>query len=148
MDVVAQSSLLNSYMGFTSNATRLWVPDEFRVQDKKGNFAVPRDKWPLFKIRSLTGAEILEVQDLSVTVITPDGNTLVQDNMGMKKQNVINVGLVGVKDWTIDAKKISWSDSNKQEIIDSMPPILMNGLYLAIMNNSHLTKEEADGLEY
>ena len=40
MDKVAQSNLLDSFMGFTSNSTRLWVPEEFRVQDSKGKFEV------------------------------------------------------------------------------------------------------------
>ena len=96
----------------------------------------------------MTGSELLEVQDLSVTVITPDGNTIVQENFGKKKQDVVNAGLMGAKGWTIDGVKVEWTDDTKQKIIDSMPPILINGLYMAIMNNTHLTKEELAGLEY
>lgn len=148
MDKVAQSKLLKSFMGFTSKSTRLWVPEEFRVQDEKGNFAVPREKWPLFKIRSLSGGELEDIKDLSVTVYTANGETLVQDNSGLKKKDVVEAGLVGIKGWTIDGNPVEWSEESKKEIIDSIPPLLHTSLYLAIMNNSRLTKEEIEGLEY
>jgi len=133
---------LNKYRGFADEPVFYWTPPAIKLYE-------PKDKWPVFKLKSRTGLDYISAED-EMGYKTVGGFTYTDS--GAVKLRRLKTKILGWQNWNDKGGAPIKYDKDingvLDELIDKMSNQLQEELYEAISNDDNLTDEELQGLEF
>lgn len=150
---------LKGYLGFDVNSTFLYVPKVFRQKDAEGKYLIPKDLWPVFKLKGKDGLEYAKAEDTAgfLSFDRESKKDQLYLETGKERINTLRAGLKGWKNWYKEDFKtvIPWNQNYigadgllREKHLAEMKVILQVELQEAINERSILTEEELRGLDY
>lgn len=131
--------------GFTDDSTFLYVPKLYRENEK----AVPRDQWPIFKLKGRDGLDFAKAED-SMGFDTRGQKMF--SNSGSLRIKILRTHILGWKNWKDrnenEIRFMGGTDGVANKLIAKMPNSLQVELLEAVSFHSRLTEEELAGLEF
>jgi hypothetical protein len=141
---------LAGFLGFTKDPVFFYVPEIFREKNDKGDFIIPRENWPVFKLKGKTGIESAEDEDDVGTVDFV--NRQMYMKVGHQRINLLSKHILGWKNFLdIKGEEIEFKTVDGVLDIEALSRVqvpLQKELKTVINNQSHLTSEEVQGLEF
>jgi hypothetical protein len=141
---------MKNVLAFRVDAEFNFVPAVCREKDKKGEYFIPKNLWPVFTLKSLNGIDLSEVEDhISYRVIEKHGDDVrmrLYNTTGSARIEILKRGVISHSNYRdMDGKVIPFTG---EETIAKYPVSLQNELQDAIEKHSVLTEDETRGLEF
>ena len=134
---------LDAYRFFTDEAEFLWVPPPYLKSE------VPKEDWPVVKIKCRDGLEIAKAED---ELGYESKNNKLYTESGTAKIKAIKKYVIGwknIKDTKgNEVKFMMGNDGVPDKLLKKMPPAYQMGIYQAINRQERLTETELAGLEF
>lgn len=152
VDVVMTEELrarLSSYDPITVLKVFKYVPKIYREKDDKGEYRIPKQFWPVFTLKELSGKDRIEVDP---TEYHNDGSH--SYNMAKSFVNTVRKGVIGWSNWyslkdgteNVFQKHFRINGELTDEALSIIPEFLYAELVNAIDRRSILSPEEESGL--
>ncbi len=127
---------LASFLPITTDGTFKYVPRAFRE-------ALPKEQWPVFTLKTLSGMELAKAEDMLYGNISGDigdgASAHIRVSRGTFVEHVCKRGILDWKRYAIEF--------NGEESLKRLPKDLLYELTNAITENRHMSEEELRGLE-
>ena len=138
---------LNKVRGLTKTHEFLYVPKVYR---EAGPDVIPKSEWPVFKLKGKDGLEIADAEDSSGYVDTTTNNLHL--TAGRARIETLSKHILGWKNFfdrsNEEIKFVKDGDKVYKTCLQRLPSDLQRELHEAINEQSILTEEEIQGLEY
>jgi len=141
---------LRGFLGFTKTTDFLYVPKVYREKDDAGEYIVPKDLWPVFKLRGKTGIEVAEEEDNS-GYLDPNSNRI-HLTAGKRRINLLEKNILSWKNFRDEdgnvIEHVTVAGKVYKTALQRIPAPLQVELNEAINEQSKLSEEELRGLEF
>jgi len=138
---------LNKVSGLTKEHTFLYVPKVYR---EIGPDLIPKSEWPVFKLRGKNGLEIAEAEDNSGYMDTEQQRLVI--TAGKARLQTLANNILGWKNFKDREGNLVEFVQEKNVVyktaLQRLSAELQRELHEAINEQSVLTEEELQGLEY
>jgi len=140
---------LRGFMAFGENPEFWYVPKIYREKNDKGEFVIPKDLWPTFKLRGKTGIEIADEED-NAGYLDPDTRK-VHLTTGKRRLSVLAKNILDWKNFrdedgnAVACKRVG--GEVYKLALKRLPAALQTELHEAINEQTKLSEDELLGLE-
>jgi hypothetical protein len=146
---------LDSFSAIQVDAEFRYIPKVYREKDASGNYKVPKDLWPVFRLRGITGADLMMIGDELKYTIDTDGKVAIPNQTGRMAALTCKYCILGWSNFrTSDGKEIGQPRKDPtlgclvSESLGVISAPLMFELSNVIVGEGRMTEEELLGLGY